>query len=65
MSMSTMLIDAKAANKEMTQTIRHPDGRQTIYTTDYRGQEWFTLIGQRGQYQGTFKLERPKQSEPR
>ena len=63
--MSTMLIDAKAASKETTTTIIHDDGRKTIYTTDYRGREFFTLISPRGQFQGTYPLNRAVGPEPR
>lgn len=55
-----MLVDAKSASGEIVKTIKHDDGRQTIYTVDYRGREFFTLVGPRGQYQGTYPLERPK-----
>lgn len=59
MSLSNMYADFKAA-KEHTNKIVHPDGRQTVYSTDYRGREFVSLFGRNGSFQGTYPLNRPK-----
>lgn len=53
----------REANKETFRTIVHDDGRKTLYFTDYKGREFFSLFGRRGEFQGTHPLNRVHQTE--
>lgn len=52
----------RTANKETFHTIEHADGRKTLYFTDNRGREFFSLFGSRGAFQGTHPLNRKLQN---
>jgi hypothetical protein len=66
MTTSTMLEAMRGASKETMTKIVHEDGRQTLYFTDHRGREFYSLISKSGSFQGTYPITRlkPKAERP-